>query len=87
MSIYEYLISSDEFEFQSYLERVELLQRVAEHDDAIVTKLEKNIDVEVKKSIPQTEKAVTEEIPNFDEELPVYDEELPVYDDLYDIEF
>ena len=50
-------------------------------------KLEKNIDVEVKKSIPQTEKAVTEEIPNFDEELPVYDEELPVYDDLYDIEF
>ena len=40
----EYLISSDEFEFQSYLERVELLQRVAEHDDAIVTKLEKNIE-------------------------------------------
>lgn len=40
----EYLISSNEFEFQSYLERVELLQRVAEHDDAIVTKLEKNIE-------------------------------------------
>ena len=40
----EYLISSDEFEFQSYLERVELLQRIAEHDDAIVVKLEKNIE-------------------------------------------
>ncbi len=43
-STLEYLITSDEFEFQSYLERVELLQRIAEHDDAIVTKLEKNIE-------------------------------------------
>ena len=40
----EYLITSDEFEFQSYLERVELLQRIAEHDDAIVKRLEKNIE-------------------------------------------
>jgi murein DD-endopeptidase MepM/ murein hydrolase activator NlpD len=45
----EYLITSDEFEFQSYLERVELLQRIAEHDDAIVKRLEKNIeDISVK---------------------------------------
>ncbi|MBO5064769.1 MAG: peptidoglycan DD-metalloendopeptidase family protein [Clostridia bacterium] len=43
-STLEYLITSDEFEFQSYLERVELLQRIAEHDDAIVAKLEKNIE-------------------------------------------
>lgn len=45
----EYLFTSDEFEFQSYLERVELLQRIAEHDDAIVKDLEKNIeDIAVK---------------------------------------
>ena len=45
----EYLFTSDEFEFQSYLERVELLQRIAEHDDAIVKELEQNIqDIAVK---------------------------------------
>lgn len=45
----EYLFTSDEFEFQSYLERVELLQRIAEHDDDIVKELEQNIeDIAVK---------------------------------------
>ncbi len=45
----EYLLTSDEFEFQAYLERVELLQRVAEHDDDVVKQLEKNIeDIAVK---------------------------------------
>ena len=39
----EYLLTSDEFEFQSYLERVELLQRIAEKDDKTVVKLEKII--------------------------------------------
>lgn len=48
-STLEYLITSDEFEFQSYLERIELFQRIAEHDDAIVAKLEKNIeDISIK---------------------------------------
>lgn len=36
----EYLLTSDEFEFQSYLERVELLQRIAEKDDETIEKLE-----------------------------------------------
>lgn len=45
----EFLFTSDDFQFQSYLERVELLQRIAEHDDAIVKDLEKNIeDIAVK---------------------------------------
>lgn len=45
----EYIFTSDDFEFQSYLERVELLQRIAEHDDEIVKELEKNIeDIAVK---------------------------------------
>lgn len=45
----EYLLSSDKFEFLEYLERVELLQRIAQHDDNIVKKLEKNIaDIGVK---------------------------------------
>ncbi len=45
----EYLLTSDDFEFQSYLERVELLQRIAEHDDEVVKQLEKNIeDIAVK---------------------------------------
>ena len=45
----EYLLTSDDFEFQAYLERVELLQRIAEHDDKIVKELEKSIeDIAVK---------------------------------------
>ncbi len=45
----EYLLTSDNFEFQAYLERVELLQRIAEHDDKVVKQLEKNIeDIAVK---------------------------------------
>lgn len=40
----EYILTSDEFEFQSYLERVELLQRIAEHDDEIIKDLEKSIE-------------------------------------------
>ena len=45
----EYLLTSDDFEFQSYLERVELLQRIAEHDDEVVKQLEKNIEDIAKK--------------------------------------
>ncbi len=40
----EYLLTSDDFEFQSYLERVELIERIAEHDDALIKDLEKEID-------------------------------------------
>lgn len=40
----EYLLTSDEFQFQSYLERVELIERIAEHDDALIKDLEKEID-------------------------------------------
>ena len=43
-STLEYLLTSDDFEFQSYLERAELLQRIAEHDDALITELEENIE-------------------------------------------
>ncbi len=40
----EYLLTSDEFEFQSYLERVELIERIAEHDDTLIKDLEEEID-------------------------------------------
>lgn len=40
----EYLLTSDEFQFQSYLERVELIERIAEHDDTLIKDLEKEID-------------------------------------------
>ena len=39
----EYILTADDFEFQSYLERVELLQRIAEHDDELVKGLEEDI--------------------------------------------
>ena len=40
----EYLLTADSFEFQSYLERVELLERIAEHDDALIKDLEDDIE-------------------------------------------
>lgn len=40
----EYLLTNDNFEFQSYLERVELLERIAEHDDALIKDLEDDIE-------------------------------------------
>ncbi len=40
----EFILTADDFEFQSYLERVELLQRIAQHDDKLIKKLEKNIE-------------------------------------------
>lgn len=50
----EYLLTSDEFEFQSYLERVELLQRIAEKDDETVEKLE-NIIIKHTEKIEEIE--------------------------------
>lgn len=43
-STLEYLLTADNFEFQSYLERTELLERIAEHDDALVKDLEDDIE-------------------------------------------
>ncbi len=40
----EYLLTSDDFEFQSYLERVELIERIAEHDDTLIKDLEDEIE-------------------------------------------
>ncbi len=50
----EYLLTSDEFEFVSYLERVELLQRIAEKDDETVTQLE-NIIIKHTETIEEIE--------------------------------
>lgn len=54
----EYILTSDSFEFQSYLERVELLQRIAEHDDALIRRLEKNIE-EINKKVTEIEDVKT----------------------------
>ncbi len=40
----EYILTSDSFEFQEYLERTELIQRIVEHDDALITELENDIE-------------------------------------------
>ncbi len=40
----EYILTSDEFEFEAYLERVELMSRVAAHDDELIADLEKSIE-------------------------------------------
>ena len=39
----EYLLTSDDFQYQSYLERIELLERISEHDNAVIEDLEKDI--------------------------------------------
>ncbi len=39
----EYLLTSDNFQFQSYLERIELLERISEHDNAVIEGLEGDI--------------------------------------------
>lgn len=39
----EYILTADEFDFESYLDRVELIQRVAEQDDQNVAALEQAI--------------------------------------------
>lgn len=40
----EYLLTSDGFDFQEYLERTELIDRVAEHDDKLIKDLEEDIE-------------------------------------------
>ncbi|MBQ6935504.1 MAG: peptidoglycan DD-metalloendopeptidase family protein [Clostridia bacterium] len=39
----EYLLTSDNFQFQSYLERIELLERISEHDNSVIDGLEGDI--------------------------------------------
>lgn len=48
-SALEYLLTADDFEYQSYLERVEFLKRIAEHDDDLVKTLEDSIEDSKKK--------------------------------------
>ena len=50
----EYLLTSDEFEFQSYLERIELIDRIASHDDALIRDLENDIE-DLKKKVLEIE--------------------------------
>lgn len=40
----EYLLTSDDFQYQSYLERIELLERISQHDNAVVEDLESDIE-------------------------------------------
>ncbi len=50
----EFILTSDDFQFQVYLERVELLQRIAENDNNIIKKLEDSI-VEIGKKLAEIE--------------------------------
>ena len=43
-STLEYLLTSDNFKFQEYLERTELIDRIAEHDDKLIKDLEEDIE-------------------------------------------
>ena len=40
----EYLLTSNDFQYQSYLERIELLSRISDHDDKLITDLRKDIE-------------------------------------------
>lgn len=76
----EYLLTSDDFEFQSYLERVELLQRIAEHDDEVVKQLEKNIeDIAVKVTeIEDVKVRLSSKVGELDEAKKEYEEKKQV---------
>ncbi len=50
----EFILTSDDFEFLAYLERVELLRRIAENDDKIIKQLENNI-VEIGEKVTEIE--------------------------------
>ncbi|MBR2876355.1 MAG: peptidoglycan DD-metalloendopeptidase family protein [Clostridia bacterium] len=39
----EYLLTSDNFQYQSYLERIELLERISQHDNDVIKSLEEDI--------------------------------------------
>ena len=39
----EYLLTSDDFQYQSYLERIELLERISQHDNEVIEDLESDI--------------------------------------------
>lgn len=72
----EFILTSDDFEFQAYLERVELLQRIAENDDKIIKQLEKNIvDIGVKVAeIEDVKKQLNTKIAELDEAKLEYEE-------------
>ncbi len=44
-SVLEYLLTSDNFEFQEYLERTELIERIAAHDDKLIKDLKEDIEL------------------------------------------
>lgn len=72
----EYILTSDDFEFQAYLERVELLQRIAENDDKIIKQLEQNI-VDIGKKVAEIEdvkKRLNTKIAELDEAKLEYEE-------------
>ena len=72
----EFILTSDDFEFQVYLERVELLQRIAENDDKIIKQLEQNIiDIGVKVAeIEDVKKQLNTKIAELDEAKLEYEE-------------
>lgn len=72
----EFILTSDDFEFQVYLERVELLQRIAENDDKIIKQLEQNIvDIGIKVAeIEDVKKRLNTKIAELDEAKLEYEE-------------
>lgn len=72
----EFILTSDDFEFQVYLERVELLQRIAENDDRIIKQLEQNIiDIGAKVAeIEDVKKRLNTKISELDEAKLEYEE-------------
>ncbi len=54
----EFILTADDFEFQAYLERVELLKRIAQHDDELITRLQKNIE-DINKKVTEIEDVKT----------------------------
>ena len=71
----EFILTSDDFQFQVYLERVELLQRIAENDNNIIKQLEnKIVEIGVKLAeIEDVKKRLNTKIAELDEAKAEYE--------------
>ena len=62
----EYLLTSDDFQYQSYLERIELLERISEHDNSVIEGLEGDI-VKLQEKVEEIEATKVEKAEKIEE--------------------
>ncbi len=62
----EYLLTSSDFQYQSYLERIELLERISEHDNSVIEGLENDI-VKLQEKVEEIEATKVEKAEKIEE--------------------